>query len=1325
MDAKRKASLRLVVVTMDTHLASATAVAAAKLAKAMPGLTLEMHAASEYASDARALASCREAIQNADILFVSMLFLEDHFLPVIDLLEKRRDEVDAMVCAMSAAEVVRLTKVGRFDMSKPASGALAFLKRLRGSSKPGDSKDGSGSSGTASGARQMRMLRRLPKILRFIPGTAQDVRAYFLCLQYWLGGSEDNMVNLAAFLVNRYAKGPREVFRNSFKSVEPIEYPELGLYHPRLEGRITDRLAALPSVASRQAMPGRPRVGLLMLRSYLLAGNTGHYDGVIQAIEARGLSVVPAFAMGLDSRPAIEAFFMKNGKPSVDAVVSLTGFSLVGGPAYNDSQAAEEVLASLNLPYIAAHPLEFQTLAEWGGSSRGLLPVESTIMVAIPELDGATAPMVFGGRPGAKGVACKGCDRHCTFDNLVSTQDMVSCPDRAERLADRLVGLVSLRRRAVEQRRVAVVIFNFPPNGGSVGTAAHLSVFESVFNTLKAMQAEGYSLQLPKTAHELREALLNGNAAQQGTDANCLARIPVADYIERETYLADIEKVWGAAPGRQLTNGKEFFVLGLNLGDVALVVQPGFGYEGDPMRLLFEEGMAPTHAFAAFYRYLREDFKADAILHFGTHGALEFMPGKQAGSSGACWPERMIGPVPNFYLYASNNPSEGTIAKRRAAATLISHMTPPVGQAGLYAGLQELKATVDRWRSMPRDTPLEQWLESNGEAAGLVEVMVEQAKAVELTQVIPTLMVFAQGRNQTTTKVGAARDQEGPLAKTLQTLDEEVYALHKSLMECDQALIPQGLHVVGEPMSAPARRELLLAMAQAYAPLKTLPSLGEAIDALMQESPSQTLEAAPLGSKGLQTARRLLEPELGAEGLDTLLGILERVNRETQTDAEVAAILKALNGEFIRPAPGGDLLHTPEILPTGRNLHGFDPFRMPSRFAVSDGARQAERLLDRYKADGHGLPESVAMVLWGTDNLKTGGGPMAQALALMGAAPRFDSFGRLAGAQLMSLEELGRPRIDVVVTLSGIFRDLLPLQIRMLAEAAFLAASADEPTDQNFVRRHCLAYMAEHGCDLETAALRVFGNCDGAYGANVNHLIDQGCWNDEDELAEAYTKRKGFAYGRAGKPLKQPGLLQSVLKDVSLAYQNLDSIEIGVTSVDNYFDTLGGVSRAVRRAKQAGQVAVKAGQAPCETPVYIGDQTTGSGLVRSLSEQVALETRTRMLNPKWYEGMLDHGYEGVRQIEAHLTNTMGWSATTGQVQPWVYQQLTKTFVLDEAMRHRLAELNPKASAKLAGRLLEASERRYWSPDEKTLEALRRAGEELEDRIEGVYQGAAS
>jgi magnesium chelatase subunit H len=325
----------------------------------------------------------------------------------------------------------------------------------------------------------------------------------------------------------------------------------------------------------------------------------------------------------------------------------------------------------------------------------------------------------------------------------------------------------------------------------------------------------------------------------------------------------------------------------------------------------------------------------------------------------------------------------------------------------------------------------------------------------------------------------------------------------------------------------------------------------------------------------------------------------------------------------------------------------------------------------------------------------------------MGAKPRFDSYGRLCGADLVALEQLGRPRVDVVVTLSGIFRDLLPLQTKLLAEAAWLAATADEPVEMNFVRAHALAYMQAKGVDMETAALRVFSNADGAYGANVNQLVEEGVWQNEDELAETYTRRKSFAYGRSGKPEQQSALLESVLSNVKLAYQNLESVEVGITTIDHYFDTLGGISRAVRRA--SGN----------EVPVYIGDQTRGEGLVRSLSEQVALETRTRTLNPKWYEGMLKHGYEGVRQIEAQVTNTLGWSATTGQVAPWVYHQITQTFVLDPEMRERLAALNPTASAKVANRLLEAHERNYWTPEPGVLEALRNAGADLEDRLEGV------
>jgi magnesium chelatase subunit H len=440
-------------------------------------------------------------------------------------------------------------------------------------------------------------------------------------------------------------------------------------------------------------------------------------------------------------------------------------------------------------------------------------------------------------------------------------------------------------------------------------------------------------------------------------------------------------------------------------------------------------------------------------------------------------------------------------------------------------------------------------------------------------------------------------------------------------------------------------------------------------------------------------------------------------NRMLGQQHELQGLMRALDGRYIEPAPGGDLLRMPEVLPTGRNLHGLDPFRMPSAFAVKDAKHQADKLLARYAADGQGFPESVAMVLWGSDNLKSEGGPLAQALALMGAAPRFDSYGRLAGAALIPLSELGRPRIDVVITLSGIFRDLMPMQIKLLAEASFLAASADEPEAENFIRKHSLAFMQANGCDMETASLRVFGNAEGAYGATVNHLVDSSCWEEENELGNAFTNRKGFAYGREGQPVRNNALLQSALANVSLTYQNVDSVELGVTSIDTYFDTLGGISRAVLQAKHQ-----RDGNQASAPPVYIGDQTQGDGVVRSLTEQVALETRTRMLNPKWHESMLQHGYEGVRQIEAHLTNTMGWSATTGQVQPWVYQQLAQTFILDPEMRERLAKLNPTASAKVAGRLLEASRRQYWKPDAETMKVLQQAGDELEDRLEGVQEG---
>ncbi|MCU0886697.1 MAG: magnesium chelatase subunit H [Rubritepida sp.] len=1177
---------------MDSHLGHAVDHARAMLAADCPGLNLVVHAADEWGSDPVALAACKADIARADILVAGMLFLDEHVRAVHAEIAARRESALATVCLLSAGEIVKLTRLGRFDMSAEARGALALLKKLRGSKGHG-----------TSGRGQMKTLAMLPKLLKWIPGTAQDVRIYMLALQYWLAGSAENLANMARMLVSRYGG------QKALKVAAPIEYPDVGLYHPRLTGSIAGDVAALPAEGRNG------RVGVLLLRSYVLADNAAHYRGVIEALESRGLSVIPAFASGLDQRPAIERFFLKDGRPVVDAVVSLTGFSLVGGPAYNDSRAAEDMLARLDVPYVAAHPLEFQTIVDWHADSRGLTPVEATMMVAIPELDGAIMPTTFGGRcgtddperrcPGCDGVTCKG--------------RMVAHHERADTLAQRVARMIALRRKARAERRVGIVLFNFPPNAGNTGTAAYLSVFESVHATLKAMQDQGYDVDLPESADALRTRILDGNRERFGALANVAHRMPVDEHVRKQAWLAEIERAWGPAPGRQQTDGASLHILGECFGKVFVGVQPGFGYEGDPMRLLFEHGFAPTHAFAAFYRWLREDFAADAVLHFGTHGALEFMPGKQAGMSAACWPDRLIGDLPNFYLYASNNPSEGMLAKRRANATLVSYLTPPVAHAGLYRGLLDLKASLDRWRALEPES---------ADAVEMLPMLQAQAAAVDLAEAEPPWPL------------------EGVLAR--------VHRLATELLELEYTLIPHGLHQLGRAPSAEQRVELL-------------------------------------------DAAGVTEPAERAR-LDALLA----------ADHEIPALLHALDGGYVRPAPGGDLLRTTEVLPTGRNLHGFDPFRIPSAFAVEDGARQADRLIEKLRETGGSLPETVAMVLWGTDNLKTEGGPLAQALWLMGAEPRLDGYGRVCGAQLVPLERLGRPRIDVMISLSGIFRDLLPMQTKLLAEAAFLAASAEEPEERNFIRKHALAFLALHGGTMEDAALRVFGNAEGTYGANVNLTVDNGAWQDEDELAETYLKRKGFAYGADGRPRRQEAALSHLLGTVECAYQNLDSIESGVTTISHYFDSLGGISRAARRAR-GGK----------ETAVFIGDQTRGAGKIRTLAEQVSLESRTRALNPKWFEAMLAHGYEGVRQIEEHVTNTMGWSATTGQVAPWVYQHLAQTYLLDDEMRGRLAALNPTASVKIANRLIEATERNYWAPDDATLEALRRAGEELEDRLEGI------
>ena len=611
----------------------------------------------------------------------------------------------------------------------------------------------------------------------------------------------------------------------------------------------------------------------------------------------------------------------------------------------------------------------------------------------------------------------------------------------------------------------------------------------------------------PPSVDALRERIVVGNAARFGADANVHARIPAGDHVRRENWLRQIEAQWGPAPGKQQSDGSSIFVLGERFGNVFVGIQPAFGYEGDPMRLLFEKGFAPTHAFSAFYRWLREDFGAGAVLHFGTHGALEFMPGKQAGLSGACWPDRMIGDLPNLYLYASNNPSEGTIAKRRSAATLISYLTPPVAHAGLYKGLVELKASIERWRGLPPGEDVER--------AGLATLIQAQASALELAEAEPAWTDQAQGDRQAL----------GSRARTRIHADSAWPSRRRR----------SAVGRAARRNAAGGRRRL-------------------------------AWRASRQGGAGGDRARR------APKSLPRLTTPRWRSTRNwppsivlLAQDHEIPGILHALDGKFVRPAPGGDLLRTPAILPTGRNLHGFDPFRIPSAFAVQDGALQAQRLIDKHVAEGHGFPESVAIVLWGTDNLKNEGAPIGQALALLGAQ-----------AALRRLWPPDRRRTDSARATQPSAHRRHHHHVRHLPRSA---AAADQAAGRSLlpcrIRRRAgrTEFRSQACAGLSGRAtiaiwkprrLRVFGNADGAYGSNVNHLVENGRWDDEDELAETYTRRKSFAYGLKGQPVQQTALLKNALATVDLAYQNLDSVELGVTTVDHYFDTLGGISRAVR-----------------------------------------------------------------------------------------------------------------------------------------------------------------
>ena len=534
--------------------------------------------------------------------------------------------------------------------------------------------------------------------------------------------------------------------------------------------------------------------------------------------------------------------------------------------------------------------------------------------------------------------------------------------------------------------------------------------------------------------------------------------------------------------------------------------------------------------------------------------------------------------------------------------------------------------------------------------------------------------------------------------------DAKVFALYEQLAEIEERLIPTGLHVFGRASSAGEKIDLLKMIASFDRPEAGVRALPENV---VDEAVREFVRA------GTDAAVRLLEQkELSAEETRPVLRLLETVTEKLKTNDELDSLVRALRAEFIEPGPGADIIQNPDILPTGRNTHAINPYGVPSAAAFARSEAVANSLLDRYRQENGRYPEAMALVLWGLDNIKTQGEGVAQALWLLGTRPVRDALNRATNVEAIPLAELARPRIDVMMTVSGIFRDLFSPTVQLLDKAVRLVAQLDEPLESNYVRKHVLQQVEQDACDLDDAAVRVFSNAPGNYGTNVNFMVMDSQWEREETLGDLFVTRKCFAYGRDSKGRAIEGREARVAMDRALArveatYQNIDTFEIGLTDVDHYFEYLGGVSKAVEK------------RAKSRPAIYLSDTLSRDVKIRTLEETVRLETRAKTLNPKWYEGMLKHGFRGVAEIENHVSNTFGWSATADAVDDWIYSEVANTFLFDETMLERLRDLNPHSAHSLVQRLLEANGRGYWDVDESVLEKLRDISRSLEDQLEGV------
>jgi cobaltochelatase CobN len=1168
---------------------------------------------------------------------------------------------------------------------------------------------------------------------------------------YLQAGGPDNLAQMLRFLADH-------LLLTGFGHVPPAEQPAHGIYHPDLP-----RSATLADWMPRRD-PARPAVGLLFYRSHWMSGNLGFIDALVRELESRGADVMPVFTGTLREEapppegmpagrwPAALSLFVDNNNPVIDVLITTVSFAAADVRADGPTPVGWSVgaFAALGVPVLQAI-CGGTALWQWEASPRGLNPLDTAMNVALPEFDGRiiTVPISF----------------KEPVDSATPSEAAHYRPiaDRVSRVAGLALRFVALRRKTNRDKRIAFVLTNSPGKAAKIGNAVGLDAPASLLRILSAMRDAGYEVgDLPADGDSLIHALIDRCSYDEtlltsGQLVNAAGRVPVGEYRRWFDELSQSQRQqmavqWQEPPGEAYVHDGHIALAGLEFANVFVGLQPPRGHGMDPNAIYHQPDLPPPHNYFALYRWLRDVWQADAIVHLGKHGTLEWLPGKGVGLSADCYPDSFLADLPLFYPFIINDPGEGAQAKRRGHAVIIDHLTPPITTADAHGELAELMQLVDEYYQVelldPSKTPLVQ------------QQIWDLIRRAHLEDDLKYLL--QRGEDGHTHEWDDAVTADGTPVTLAQMRGREVSHLVQELdgylCELAGAQIRDGLHILGQVPEGEQMVGLLLALTRV--PNLDAPSLRAAVahlcgldlDWLLAEQGRPLVSPLPLLAR--MADRPLATRADALETIDELchhlLALLQRqafradtieqvvaqtfpgcadgghvgavlwfvcerlVPALRRTTDEVDHLMAGLEGRYVPAGPSGaptrGMAH---VLPTGRNFYAVDPRALPSAAAWDVGQELAREVLERYRAETGAWPESVGISAWGTSAMRTHGDDVAEVLALLGVRPVWQKESRrVVGVEIIPLDELGRPRMDVTVRISGFFRDAFPHLVKLLDDAVQAVALCDEPPEQNFVRKHYLADLAANVAaglpePERQASYRVFGSKPGCYGAGLLPLIDERNWRDDADFAETYVNWGGFAYTADGQGVDARDAFRRRLGEVQVALHNQDNREHDIFDSDDYFQFHGGMIATIRALT---------GRQPRH---YFGDShDPARPALRDLKQEALRVFRTRVTNPKWLESITRHGYKGGLELAATVDYLFGYDATAGIAEDWMYEQLAEVYALDPAMQEFFARSNPWALQAVAERLLEAAQRGMWEqPSPKTLNGLREALLKSEELLE--------